>query len=102
MPEMQTRPRIWWGWREELYSAKGRLLCQAGVHNSTCRGRRDHEPGSYVEHRSRFVEWPAPARWTVTLSFAWYDLWVGAYIDRPKRAVYLCPLPCLLVTVRRA
>ena len=25
--------------------------------------------------------------------FRWYDLWVGAYIDRPNRTVYVCPLP---------
>lgn len=25
----------------------------------------------------------------------WYDLWVGAYVDTAKRAVYLCPLPCV-------
>jgi hypothetical protein len=35
----------------------------------------------------------------ISLSFAWYDLWIGAYIDRERRRLYVCPLPCLLVTV---
>jgi len=32
--------------------------------------------------------------------FAWYDLRVGAYIDRAKRVLYICPLPMLLIEVR--
>lgn len=27
--------------------------------------------------------------------FAWYDLWVGAYIDRKNRKVYIFPVPCV-------
>jgi hypothetical protein len=38
---------------------------------------------------------------TVTIRFAWYDLWVGAYIDRANRTLYACPLPTLLLTIRR-
>lgn len=26
--------------------------------------------------------------------FRWYDLWIGLYIDREARAVYICPIPC--------
>ena len=33
--------------------------------------------------------------------FAWYDLWVGAYWDRKKTILYVCPLPMLLVWVAR-
>lgn len=36
---------------------------------------------------------------SVRVSFAWYDLWVGAYIDRKNRVLYVCPLPCVLITV---
>jgi hypothetical protein len=34
------------------------------------------------------------------MRFAWYDLWVGAYIDQAKRTLYICPLPMLLLVVR--
>ncbi len=27
--------------------------------------------------------------------FAWYDLWIGAFIDRAKRRLYVLPLPCI-------
>lgn len=27
--------------------------------------------------------------------FAWYDLWVGVFIDRAKRRVYVFPLPMI-------
>jgi hypothetical protein len=27
--------------------------------------------------------------------FAWFDLWVGVFIDWPQRRLYLFPLPCI-------
>lgn len=39
---------------------------------------------------------PKRRRWRV--SFAWYDLWVGAYVDRKTGVWYFCPLPTLLIT----
>jgi hypothetical protein len=39
---------------------------------------------------------------SVRLSIAWYDLWIGAYWDRRERVLYVCPLPCLLLTIREA
>jgi hypothetical protein len=32
--------------------------------------------------------------------FAWYDLWVGAFIDRPKRRLYLFPIPCFGLVIQ--
>lgn len=39
--------------------------------------------------------------WKIRLLHAWYDLWVGVYVDRAKRRVYILPLPCLGVVVER-
>lgn len=36
----------------------------------------------------------------VSVRFVWYDLWIGAYVDRSARAIYVCPLPCVLFTLR--
>lgn len=36
---------------------------------------------------------------TARVFFRWYDLWVGAYVDVPNRAVYVCPLPCVGVKI---
>jgi hypothetical protein len=32
--------------------------------------------------------------------FAWYDLWVGVFIDRPKRRVYVFPVPCFGLVIQ--
>ena len=36
----------------------------------------------------------------LTLIVAWYDLWIGVFVDRPKRRVYVFPLPCVGVRVQ--
>lgn len=38
-------------------------------------------------------------RFRVRPMFAWYDLWVGVFVDRAKRRVYIFPLPCLGLVV---
>ena len=43
---------------------------------------------------------PVTRRKGVSLHFAWYDLWIGAYISLDNRTVYICPLPCCLIKVR--
>jgi len=32
-------------------------------------------------------------------SFAWYDLWIGAFVDTAKKKLYICPIPTLLFTI---
>jgi hypothetical protein len=31
--------------------------------------------------------------------FAWYDLWVGVFIDLGRRRVYILPIPCCGVVI---
>ncbi len=37
--------------------------------------------------------------WRIQLKFLWYDFWVGAYFDREKRTLYICPLPMCVVKI---
>jgi hypothetical protein len=37
----------------------------------------------------------------ISFFFAWYDLWVGAYYDRKNRIIYVCPLPCCVLSFRK-
>lgn len=32
--------------------------------------------------------------------FRWYDLWIGLYIDRANRTVYVCPIPMFGVKIQ--
>jgi len=36
---------------------------------------------------------------TTRLMFAWYDLWIGVFVDRAKRRVYVFPIPCVGVRI---
>lgn len=36
----------------------------------------------------------------VTVTLAWYDMWIGAYWDKKKRILYVCPLPMILIEVQ--
>ena len=33
----------------------------------------------------------------VELKFAWYDMWVGVFIDAKTRTWYVCPFPGVLI-----
>lgn len=38
---------------------------------------------------------------TISVRFAWYDFWIGAYWDRRARVLYVCPVPCVVVRMER-
>lgn len=40
-------------------------------------------------------------RWRVRPIFAWFDLWIGVYIDRPNHRVYVFPVPCIGIVIER-
>ena len=37
---------------------------------------------------------------SLRLFIAWYDLWVGAYWNRERRRLYICPLPCVCLMIQ--
>lgn len=43
----------------------------------------------------------SPPRLSIKPMFAWFDLWVGVFIDRPKRRVYIFPIPCFGIVIER-
>ncbi|KKL85162.1 hypothetical protein LCGC14_1957510 [marine sediment metagenome] len=40
--------------------------------------------------------------WKIKFIFQWWDFWVGLFIDRKKRRLYILPLPCLGVVIEVA
>ncbi len=47
------------------------------------------------------LDWLEPRLPILTISFffRWYDLWIGLYIDKPNRTLYICPLPMMGVKI---
>ncbi len=35
----------------------------------------------------------------IKLMFAWFDIWIGVYIDRKKRTIYIAIVPMLIIVV---
>lgn len=35
----------------------------------------------------------------VKLQWRWYDLWIGVYIARFEQAIYICPLPTIVIKI---
>ena len=33
--------------------------------------------------------------------FAWYDIWVGVFVDAPKHRVYVFPGPCIGIMMEK-
>lgn len=29
----------------------------------------------------------------------WFDMWIGVFIDKPKRIIYILPIPCIGVKI---
>lgn len=38
-------------------------------------------------------------RFYIATLFAWYDLWVGVFVDRKGQRIYILPVPCIGVCV---
>jgi hypothetical protein len=55
-----------------------------------------NQSGTFIREAT---EPPPKAPRRLSVRFAWYDLWIGAYWDRKQRVLYVCPLPMLLITI---
>jgi len=37
----------------------------------------------------------------IKIFFAWYDFWIGFYYDRFDKILYICPLPMMVISIKR-
>lgn len=82
-------------WRFGLWWASPRKrFAHPGLYLSFSAG---DEPG--VAHaddwQTRILPWPLVIR----AGLRWYDCWVGCYICVPEQAIYVCPLPCVMIRI---
>jgi len=35
----------------------------------------------------------------INFSFLWFDFWVGVYLDRKEKILYICPLPMCVIKI---
>ena len=38
---------------------------------------------------------------TFELFFAWYDIWIGLYVDKKNDCVYICLIPMVVIKIER-
>ena len=38
-------------------------------------------------------------KWHVDVSFKWFDFWIGLFLDKPAKSLYICLLPMLPIKV---
>jgi hypothetical protein len=36
----------------------------------------------------------------IKIFFAWYDLWVGLYIDKENKTLYICLIPTVVIKIQ--
>lgn len=35
----------------------------------------------------------------IKIFFAWYDFWIGVYINKEAMEVYICIIPCIVIKI---
>lgn len=35
----------------------------------------------------------------IRLMFAWYDIWIGVFVDKAKRKIYIFPVPMFGIVI---
>lgn len=59
-----------------------------------------HIAGCKICKTNKFENWKKKHKIYINLFFRWYDLWIGLYIDKPNRTLYICPLPMIGLKIR--
>jgi hypothetical protein len=35
----------------------------------------------------------------IGLAFNWRDIWIGVYVSKDRRTVFICPFPCIVIGI---
>lgn len=35
----------------------------------------------------------------VSIGLNWRDLWIGVYVSKDRKTVFICPLPCVVIGI---
>lgn len=85
------------GWKREYCELEPR---EDTAHKGYLRGiMLCPDCGHHQFTKQLFPVWNHTKR-RVSLSFRWYDLWVGVYYDRRARVLHFCPLPTICLSIR--